>query len=576
MKFDELEISDKLKKSLSEGKFVELTEVQKQCIPPILEGKDVVGQGETGSGKTLAFVLPLLEKIFVGGGVQVLVLTPTRELCVQVADVFDHFGKVLGVRTLSVFGGVGITAQLKKIRKVEVVVATPGRLLDILGRKVVDFSDFEFLVVDETDKMFEMGFIDDVKRIIRSIPGKRQTLMFSATISAQVQRLMDKYLEEPLVVRTKALVDTSKLNQSFFDMSNEVHKFSLLTHLLKEQSSGLAIVFCATRVKTDVVCRNLRNHKVKAAAIHGGMSQNERLRTLDALKRKRLKVLVATDVAARGLDIKDVTHIYNYDVPPTTVDYVHRIGRTARAGEQGSAVTLLTRKDYEKFARIDNDEDLVIKKSVAPQYPQVEFDRNLVDDGRRGGGGRNKRGGGGQSKRHERSRSPNKSHGGAHQKDSFNQKNFERKNTNHGSGQKKGSSGPSKRYEKSNSSKRSYGSSHQKDSFNQKNFERKNTNHGSGQSKNSSGSSKKYYESAHQKTPFKVKNKDGASPVVSSGDGPYRKKSGYSSQSRKKKQNFQNKSQYSKKYSSMKKSDSFQKKKPYSKSKNYSGRKTSK
>ncbi len=388
MKFDELVISDKLKKALSEGKFVELTEVQKQCIPPILEGKDVVGQGETGSGKTLAFVLPLLEKIFVGGGVQVLVLTPTRELCVQVADVFDHFGKVLGVRTLSVFGGVGITAQLKKIRKVEVVVATPGRLLDILGRKVVDFSDFEFLVVDETDKMFEMGFIDDVKRIIRSIPGKRQTLMFSATISSQVQRLMDRYLVDPVVVRTKALVDTSKLNQSFFDMSNEVHKFSLLTHLLKEQDSGLAIVFCATRVKTDVVCRNLRAHKVKAAAIHGGMSQNERLKTLDALKRKKLRVLVATDVAARGLDIKDVTNIYNYDVPPTSVDYVHRIGRTARAGEQGSAVTLLTRKDYEKFSRLDNDEELVIEKSVAPQYPQLEFDRNILN----GDGGRSKNG----------------------------------------------------------------------------------------------------------------------------------------------------------------------------------------
>lgn len=413
MKFDELEISEKLKTALRNHKFVELTEVQKQCIPSILEGRDVVGQGETGSGKTLAFVLPLLEKVFVGGGLQILVLTPTRELCVQVADVFDDFGKVLGVRTLSVFGGVGITAQLKKIRKVEVVVATPGRLLDILGRKVVDFSDFEFLVVDETDKMFEMGFIDDVKKIISHIPGKRQTLMFSATISAQVQRLMDKYLQDPVVVRTKALVDTSKLNQSFFDMSNEVHKFSLLTHLLNEQDSGLAIVFCATRVKTDVVCRNLRAHKVKAAAIHGGMSQNERLRTLDALKRKKLRVLVATDVAARGLDIKDVTNIYNYDVPPTSVDYVHRIGRTARAGEQGSAVTLLTRKDYEKFSRLDNDEELVIEKSVAPQYPQLEFDRNILDtDGGRSKGGHSKgRGKGGYSKKGYRKDSGSRSHG---------------------------------------------------------------------------------------------------------------------------------------------------------------------
>jgi len=402
MKFDELEISEKLKSALADGNFVELTEVQKQCIPAILAGKDVVGQGETGSGKTLAFVLPLLEKVFVGGGLQILVLTPTRELCVQVADVFDDFGKVLGVRTLSVFGGVGITAQLKKIRKVEVVVATPGRLLDILGRKVVDFSDFEFLVVDETDKMFEMGFIDDVKKIISHIPGKRQTLMFSATISSQVQRLMDRYLEDPVVVRTKALVDTSKLNQSFFDMSNEMHKFSLLTHLLKEQESGgLAIVFCATRVKTDVVCRNLRAHKVKAAAIHGGMSQNERLRTLEALKKKKLRVLVATDVAARGLDIKDVTNIYNYDVPPTSVDYVHRIGRTARAGEEGSAVTLLTRKDYEKFSRLDNDEELVIEKSVAPQYPQLDFDRNILDsDGGRSKNGNSRgRGKGGYSKK---------------------------------------------------------------------------------------------------------------------------------------------------------------------------------
>jgi len=377
MNFKDININEKLQQKIKDSGFTELTLIQMKCIPEILNNRDVVGQAETGSGKTLAFCLPILDKLQPGQGLQVVVLTPTRELCSQVSDVFSDFGKNLGIRTAKVFGGVAMGPQIKNIGISEIVVATPGRMLDHIGRRTIDFRNVKFLVLDETDKMLDMGFIEDVERIIRSIPNQRQTLMFSATIENCINRLINRHLRKPAVIKTQSHVDKRKLKQVYYDIFQKNNKFSILLHLLKNNTHGLAIVFCATRKESDIVAKNLRRNGINASAIHGGMSQNQRTRSLDSLKNNRTDVLVATDVAARGLDIKNVTHIYHYDVPKTSIDYIHRIGRTARAGENGKAVTLLTGPDHENFRRVQSNKELEIKKVAIPKFKKTYFVRRI-------------------------------------------------------------------------------------------------------------------------------------------------------------------------------------------------------
>lgn len=377
MKFEELNINKKLIAKTCEQGFVELMLVQEKCLPEIVRGRDVVGQAETGSGKTLAFCLPILNGIIPGQGLQALVLTPTRELCVQVSDVFRDFGKSLGIKTTSVYGGVSIGPQIHDIHTSEIVVGTPGRILDHLRRKTLDFRFVRFLVLDETDKMFEMGFIDDVEDIIRQVPLQRQMLLFSATISNEVHRLAKNHLRNPVVVKTQSYVDKSKLRQIYYDIYEQHNKFSLLVHLLNHNTEGLSIVFCGTRRESDAVSKNLVRQGIRASAIHGGMKQNKRLDSLDGLKAQTTKVLVATDLAARGLDIKNVTHIYNYDVPKTPTDYVHRIGRTARAGAKGAAITLLTERDHDNFRRVQSNDDLRIERADLPDFRKVPFMRRV-------------------------------------------------------------------------------------------------------------------------------------------------------------------------------------------------------
>jgi ATP-dependent RNA helicase DeaD len=377
MKCEQLSINSKLMTKLQEQEFKELTCIQERCIPEIIQGKDVVGQAETGSGKTLAFCLPILNKIAPGRGLQALVLTPTRELCVQVTDVFKDFGKTLGIRTTSVYGGVSIGPQIRDIRSSEIVIGTPGRMLDHLRRKTIDLRNIRILVLDETDKMFEMGFVDDVEDIIRYIPSQRQLLMFSATISEEVYRLARRHLKNPLIVKTQSYVDHSKLKQIYYDIYEQNQKFSLLVHLLNSNTDGLSIVFCGTRRESDAVSKNLARQGISASAIHGGMKQQKRSSSLDALKTQKTKVLVATDVAARGLDIKNVTHIYNYDVPKTHTEYVHRIGRTARAGANGAAITLLTERDHDNFRRVQNNDDFQIERADIPDFRKVPFLRRF-------------------------------------------------------------------------------------------------------------------------------------------------------------------------------------------------------
>ena len=375
MKFEELNINRKLIDKAHEQGFKELTLIQERCLPEIMKGKDVIGQAETGSGKTLAFCLPILDRITPKKGIQAFVLTPTRELCIQVTNVFSSFGNELGIKTTSIYGGVAIDPQIKNIQTSEIIVGTPGRVLDHLHRKTLDFKNVRFLVLDETDKMFEMGFIDDVEKIIRHIPRTRQTLMFSATVSNGAYDIMNRHLTRPLIIKTQPYISKNKLQQIYYDIYQQNNKFSLLVHLLKNNTSGLAIVFCGTRKESDIVARNLKRQGIQASAIHGGMSQNKRSESLISLKNQKTNVLVATDVAARGLDIKNVTHIYNYDVPKTSKEYIHRIGRTARAGANGSAITLLTERDHENFRRVQSNEELMIKKAKFPDFRKVPFIR---------------------------------------------------------------------------------------------------------------------------------------------------------------------------------------------------------
>jgi ATP-dependent RNA helicase DeaD len=377
MKFNELGINKKIIEKTIEQGFVELTSIQERCIPEIIKGRDVIGQAETGSGKTLAFCIPLLEKIEPKQGVQTVVITPTRELCVQVADEFKKFGKGLEIRTTSIYGGVNIKPQIKNLKSSEVVIGTPGRMLDHIRRNTIDLHNVCFFVLDEIDKMFEMGFIDDVEKIINNIPRKRQTLMFSATISNETNDLIKKHSNNSKIVRTKSNVDSNKLKQFYYNINEKNHKFSLLLHLLEKNKQELSIVFCGTRREADVLEKNLKHHGIPATVIHGGMRQNKRLDSLYALKNKKSKVLVATDVAARGLDIKNVKSIYNYDVPITPKDYTHRIGRTARAGEEGIAITLLTRRDYDNFRKVQNYNEHPIEKKEIPDFKLKSFKRQI-------------------------------------------------------------------------------------------------------------------------------------------------------------------------------------------------------
>ncbi len=374
MKIEDLNLSPNLLRTIKDLGYTELTPIQEKCIPEIRQGKDVVGQSSTGSGKTVAFGLPIIEKIEPSKGIQSLILTPTRELCVQVTDAINILGKYMHVKATSVYGGVGIEPQIQAIKKADIVVGTPGRIIDHIQRRTINFENVKILVLDEADRMFDMGFIEDVEFIISKVPKKRQTLLFSATVPNEIHRLVEKHLRSPVIVKTQTHVAKHLLKQIYYDV-RQAEKFSLLVHLLKKSSNGFALVFCATRREANVVGRNLSAQGIRAMTIHGGLTQGRRLDAIEALKKGTINVLVATDVAARGLDIRNVSHVYNYDVPKTSDEYVHRIGRTARAGEEGDAVTILTERDYDNFRNVLRDRNLDVIKTDKPEFEIIEFSR---------------------------------------------------------------------------------------------------------------------------------------------------------------------------------------------------------
>jgi ATP-dependent RNA helicase DeaD len=377
--FERLGLNSEILQSIKGMGITTPTEIQGMSIPHIMEKKDVIGESATGSGKTLAFGCGIVAHTTPGAGLQSLILTPTRELAEQVKDALKQLSRSLKI--ISVYGGVAIDPQIHGLRTADVVVGTPGRLLDHLQRRTIDLSKVKILVLDEADRMLDMGFIDDVEKIIRPCPRERQTLFFSATISSQIRDLANRYMASPKQVRAKNQVDPSKLKQVYYDVLKN-KKLSLLIHLLQNEKSGLVMVFCNSRRTVDFVVQNLKVNKVKAIAIHGGFSQNKRSKTMEMFNDAKAGVLVCTDVAARGLDIDNVSHIYNYESPNDPKDYVHRIGRTARAGEAGIAISLICEFDHENFGRMQREyRDFNIQKADAPQFKRVfaikpKMDRN--------------------------------------------------------------------------------------------------------------------------------------------------------------------------------------------------------
>lgn len=371
--FSELGVEKKIIKDLNEHVILNPTLVQEKSIPLVLKGKDLLVQSETGSGKTIGFAVPSIQVIKKNEGIQVLVITPTRELAKQVAEEYNKFSKSKELKTSVVYGGVSIKNQINSVRKSEIVVGTPGRLLDILNRNMMNLSRCNLLIIDEADKLLEMGFIEDVLKIIKFMPDNRQTLMFSATINSKINSIASKYLKKPVKIFLENLIKKGILKQLYYDVKyNE--KISLLFHLLKKENRGLTLVFSNTKHQTRFLSSLLKKNKIRADCLNGDMSQALRERVLKNFLQGKIDVLVATDVAGRGIHVDDITHVINYDLPDDAQTYLHRIGRTARSGKKGTAIIILTSKDYQKMDKIKKELKQDIKK-VEEEFEKTKIKR---------------------------------------------------------------------------------------------------------------------------------------------------------------------------------------------------------
>ena len=358
--FEHLKLDPKLMQAIAACHYKEPTDVQRDAIPVALEGRDLMASAQTGTGKTAAFVLPALQKLLTpstlkGRGPRVLVLTPTRELALQVTENIKQFGSFCRFVSGSVVGGMSYGPQLNLLRQpLDLLVATPGRLMDHMEAGRVDFSRVEILVLDEADRMLDMGFVDAVKKIAMATPATRQTLLFSATLEGQVLKIAQQLLKNPVRIQLAANKDQhASITQQVHAADDSSHKHSLLAHLLNNDALYQAVIFTATKRGADRLAKKLTEQGHEAAALHGDMNQNQRKRTIERMKRGEHRVLVATDVAARGLDIKGLTHVINFDLPRVAEDYIHRIGRTGRGGATGIAISLVGPDDRDNLRGIE-------------------------------------------------------------------------------------------------------------------------------------------------------------------------------------------------------------------------------
>ena len=382
MSFDSLGLEPEIRKAVSDTGYTDATDVQAHAIPAALAGRDLMVSSHTGSGKTAAFVLPALQRILAARrdpakrrskdtvhGPRVLVLAPTRELALQVTKAAGVYGRgVPGLRVASVVGGVPYGAQLKALRgPLDILVATPGRLLDHLGNGKAMLANVEVLVLDEADRMLDMGFIDDINAIAQTLPATRQTLMFSATFAGPVATLARRLTRDPQRIEAGAHTEAhGQIEQRLHWADSATHKHALLEQLLAEREMEQALVFTSTQRDADIVADKLADIGHAVASLHGGMPQGRRNRVLTALRQRQLRVLVATDVAARGIDVPTITHVINYGLPMKAEDYVHRIGRTGRAGRSGLAITLAERRDVPMIRRIERFTTQAIPAAIVP------------------------------------------------------------------------------------------------------------------------------------------------------------------------------------------------------------------
>jgi ATP-dependent RNA helicase RhlE len=397
--FKDLSLIDPILKAVTAEGYTQPTPIQLQAIPQVLARQDLLAIAQTGTGKTAAFALPILqilkEQPAAKRGIRCLILTPTRELASQIGDSFTNYGRGLNIKNTVIFGGVGQNPQVAAIRHgVDVVVATPGRLLDLMQQRLVKFDGLEILVLDEADRMLDMGFIHDVRKVIAALPRQRQTLFFSATMPPEISKLSQQILVKPVRVEVTPVATTAeKITQAIFTVM-ENQKTSLLVHLLGDPRVSRALVFTRTKRDANRVSESLNAAGIGAAAIHGNKSQGARERALDSIKDGSSRVLVATDIAARGIDIDNLTHVFNYDIPNIPESYVHRIGRTARAGKSGMAVSFCAPQERAFLADIERLIRMRVPVMRTPEGLTVEV-RKRGRRGGGGGGGGGRRGGGG-------------------------------------------------------------------------------------------------------------------------------------------------------------------------------------
>jgi ATP-dependent RNA helicase RhlE len=357
MRFTELSLGKPLQEAISRLGYVDTTPIQTQAIPPGLRGRDIVGCAQTGTGKTLAFLLPALESLLRdpinSKNPRVVILEPTRELVIQVAGEARKLATHTSLHILPVYGGAGMRKQTDRLRqKVDIIVATPGRLMDHMRRRNVSLRDVEILVLDEADRMLDMGFLPDIKKIVRHMPRQRQTMLFSATIPPTVSALARQFQHDPVAIEIDLARPPEAIQQAIYPVPKHL-KIQLLLAMLKQMKVSSMLIFTRTKQDADFVTRQLRQARVAAACIHGDFKQRERISALEGFRSGKHRVLVATNIAARGLDVEGISHVLNYDVPEHPEDYVHRIGRTARAEAEGDAITLVTPDDEPSVHRIE-------------------------------------------------------------------------------------------------------------------------------------------------------------------------------------------------------------------------------
>lgn len=402
MSFEQLGLHPKLLKSIEEQDFSEPSEIQQQAIPYILDGKDVMASAPTGTGKTAAFVLPALQnlsegEIQPGPGPRVLVLTPTRELAKQVSDNIYKFTKYLRMRSVTIVGGMPYPPQIKALRQpIDFLVATPGRLIDHMDAGRIDFSRIQMLILDEADRMLDMGFIDEVRRIAKQTPVERQTLLFSATLEGEVEKVARELLNDPVSIQIAGVkIKHDSITQHMLQADDFRHKRKILNHVLNNDELTQAIIFTSTKKGAESLSERLKDDGFACAALHGDMRQSMRRRVIEQMQRKRIKVLVATDVAARGIDIKTLSHVVNFDLPMQAEDYVHRIGRTGRGGSTGTAYSLVGPQDWPLFYRIqkflDTRYELSEIPGLEPQLPKPSVTSQKAANGKRNANVRYKR-----------------------------------------------------------------------------------------------------------------------------------------------------------------------------------------